>query len=71
MSKVKPLKKRTMTLDKLQLQTLNVIRRARFQLSRPAHENNMSDAEFIEQVLEPLETDIHQDRQILKMARKP
>jgi hypothetical protein len=68
--KPKPLTKRTMTLSQLQLRTLDVIRRARFQLSRPAHENNLNDSEFIEKVLEPLETDIYQGRQILKMARK-
>ena len=63
---VEPLKKKTMTLNELQVRTLNVIRLARFQLGRSAHEEGMSDAEFIEQVLEPLETDIHQDRHILR-----
>lgn len=30
----------------------------------------MSDEEFIEQFITPLETDIYQDRQILKMKRE-
>lgn len=67
---VKPLTKRTMTLNDLQLRTLDVIRKVRFQLGRAAHENGMSDDEFIEEVLEPLETDIYQDRQMLKMIKK-
>lgn len=66
---VEPLKKRTMTLRQLQLRTLDVLRKVRFQLGRQAHEDGMSDSEFIESVLDPLETDIYQDRQIIKMKR--
>lgn len=66
---VKPLKKKTMTLSQLQLRTLDVLRKVRFQFNRAAHDEGMSDSEFIEDVLEPLETDIYQDRQVLKMAR--
>lgn len=62
-----PLRKRTMTLSKLQLRTLDVLRKVRFQLKRQGHEDGMSDDEFLSSVLEPLETDIYQDRQILKM----
>lgn len=59
-----------MTLNELQMRTLDVIRKARFQLRGSAYENSMSDEDFIEQVLEPLETDIIQDRHMLKMIRK-
>lgn len=67
---VKPLKRKTLTLNELQLETLNTIRLVRFQLGRQAHEDGMSDAEFDERVLAPLETRIVQDRSVLKMARK-
>ena len=70
MNEVKPLKKKTMTLNELQLRTLDVIRKARFQLGRSAHDNGMSDDEFIEQVLETLETEIYQDRHVLKMTAR-
>lgn len=71
MAKVPPLKKKTMTLYQLQMRTLSVLRKVRFQFNRAAHEDGMSDSEFIESVLEPLETDIYQDRQMLKMRRTP
>ena len=67
--KVKPLKKKTMTLAQLQLRTLDVLRKVRFQFGRAAHEDGMSDDEFIEQVVNPLETDIYQDRVILRQKR--
>lgn len=69
-NKVQPLKSRTMTLNELQLQTLNVLRLVKFQLQRQAHEDGMSDSEFVEQVIEPLETVIHQDRHVLRMHRQ-
>jgi hypothetical protein len=65
-----PLKKRTMTLSKLQLRTLDVLRKVRFQLQRQAHEEGMSDDEFLDAILAPLETDIYQDRQMLKQIRR-
>lgn len=70
MTTPEPLTKKTMTLHQLQVRVLNVIRLTRFQLGRKAHEDGMTDAEFIEQVLEPLETDIVQDRYVLKMSRR-
>ena len=45
MSKVTSLKKRTMTLSQLQLRTLDVLRKVRFQLGRQGYEGGMSDAE--------------------------
>jgi hypothetical protein len=66
---VQPLKKKTMTLNQLQLRTLDVLRKVRFQFKRQAHEDGMSDEEFLDSVVEPLETDIYQDRQILKQQR--
>ena len=66
-----PLRKRTMTLGQLQLRTLDVLRKVRFQFGRQAHDQGMSDGEFIDEIIAPLETDIYQDRQILKMKKKP
>jgi hypothetical protein len=67
----RPLQKRTMTLSQLQMRTLDVLRKVRFQLQRPHWAaEGMTDAEFLEQIICPLETDIYQDRQILKMAKK-
>lgn len=68
-NKVTPLKKKTMTLSELQLRTLDVLRKVRFQFRRPAHAEGMSDDEFLENIIEPLETDIYQDRQMLKQLR--
>lgn len=70
MAKVRPLQKKTMTLHQLQVRTLDVLRLAKFQFRRQGYEDGMSDEEFIDKVLEPLETDIYQDRQMLKMLRK-
>lgn len=67
---VEPLRKRTMTLSELQLRTLDVIRKVRFQFQRQGHEPGMSDSEFLAAIIEPLETDIYQDRQMLKMLRR-
>lgn len=69
-TKVEPLKKRTMTLSQLQLRTLDALRKVVFQFNRAAHEEGMSDSEFIENVLDPLRDDIYQDRQVLKLNRK-
>ena len=67
MSKVRPLTKRTMTLSQLQLRTLDVLRKVTGQLHRMAHEDGMSDSEFIDQVIAPFARDINQDRVVLKM----
>jgi len=56
-----------MTLNDLQLRTLDVLRKVKFQLGRAAHEAGMSDAEFIDEVIDPFSTDIYQDRHVLKM----
>ncbi len=69
MSEVKPLRKKTMTLSELQMRTLDVLRRVRFQFNRQAHEPGMSDSEFIEEFVASLETDICQDRQVKKINR--
>lgn len=69
-NKVKPLTKKTMTLNELQMRTLDVLRKVKFQLQRQAHENGMSDSEFLEEVVEPLETDIFQDRHVLKQRKR-
>jgi len=67
---VPPLRKRTMTLHQLQMRTLDVLRKVRFQLQRQAWQEGMSDEEFVDKVISPLETDIYQDREVLKMHRK-
>lgn len=69
-SKVRPLQKKTMTLTQLQMRILDVLRKVRFQFGRAAHEDGMSDSEFIDNIVTPLETDIYQDRQMLKMSRR-
>ena len=70
-SKVRPLTKKTMTLSQLQLRTLDVLRKVRFQFKRQGHEDGMTDEEFLDNVLEPLETDIYQDRHVLKDKKSP
>jgi hypothetical protein len=65
-----PLRKKTMTLSQLQMRTLDVIRKVRFQLKRQAHDEGMSDSEFEEEFLDTLETEIYQDRAMLKMIRE-
>ena len=67
---VEPLKARTMGLSKLQLETLDLIRKVRFQFQRQAYEDGMSDQEFIDQIVTPLETKIYQDREVLGMKRE-
>ena len=67
---VEPLKSRTMTLYQLQLATLNLIRKLRFQLERQGHEEGMSDYEFLTEFVDPLETTILQDREVIRMNRK-
>ena len=67
--KVKPLRRRAMTLIQLQMQTLDVLRKVRFQFNRQAHESGMSDTEFLSQIVEPLEIAIYEDRHVAKMKR--
>ncbi len=67
---VEPLRARTMGLSELQLATLDLIRKARFQFNRAAWEEGMSDEEFLEQIAAPLETRILQDRVVIRMRRR-
>jgi hypothetical protein len=67
---VEPLKSRTMTLGELQMATLSVLSLVRKQLRRNPAKGGMSDEEFIENILEPLETDIRQDRHVLRDTAK-
>lgn len=67
---VRPLQKKTMTLSELQLKTLDVLRKVRFQFNRQAYDDGMSDTEFLDQIIDPFETEIYQDLQMLKMLRK-
>lgn len=69
LNKVEPLKSRTMTLGELQRETLALIKKVKRQLRRSPHEGGLSDEEFIDEVLESLETTIHQDREMLKMHK--
>lgn len=64
MGRVPPLKSRTMTLNQLQLETLDLIRKVKFQLNRQGWEEGISDAEFIDKILAPLEFKIYADRAI-------
>lgn len=67
---VEPLRAKTMTLHQLQMRTLDLIRKLRFQLRRQAHEEGMSDAEFLENNVDNLEQEIYADRAVAKMHRK-
>lgn len=59
-----------MTLTQLQLRTMDMIRKVKLQLRRDMNSEDMSDEEFIEEVLDPFDTDIWQDREVLKMNRQ-
>ena len=67
MSNVKPLKARIHTLHQLQLETLNLCRKIRFQLQHHAYEGGMNDTEFLEQIVSPLEAKIYTDRAMAKL----
>ena len=64
---VKPLKRRTMALGELQKKTLKILRGVRSQLTRRAHEEGLSDTEFLEQVISPFMERILSDREVLRM----
>ena len=55
-----------MTLEELQLKTLSVLKRVRKQFNRAAHEDGLSDGEFMDQVVEPLERKIKDDIYVVK-----
>jgi hypothetical protein len=67
---VEPLRSKTMTLNELQLATLDLIRKVRFQMNRLPYQDGMSDFEFLENVVEPLEQKIYADRHVAKMHKK-
>ena len=67
---VEPLRARTMGVSKLQLAILDLCRKTRFQFGRQAHEDGMSDEEFLHEIVEPLEQRIYQDRAVLRDARR-
>jgi hypothetical protein len=69
MPDVKPLRARIHTLNQLQLETLDLIRKVRFQFQHSPHDPGMNDTEFLEQVVQPLEDKIYQDREMAKMLR--
>lgn len=61
---VTPLKERIHTLNQLQLETLDLIRKVRLQFQHLPHDPGMNDTEFLEQVVQPLEDKIYRDREI-------
>lgn len=67
---VRPLRARVMTLHELQLKTLDLIRKTRFQFNRSAHEDGMSDGEFMSQIVDPLEHQIVNDRWMIEQQKK-
>lgn len=69
-AKVPSLKCRTMSLDRLQKETLRVLRLARKQFNRAAYEDGLSDNEFIREVLEPLMHSIRTDRAVIRMRKR-
>lgn len=66
-TKVAPLRARTMTLEQLQKRTLKVLRLVRKQFNRAAHEDGLSDKEFLDQVVDVLEWDIKSDIAVLNI----
>ena len=70
MPDVKPLRARIHTLGQLQLATLDLIRKVRFQFQRSPHDQGMSDTKFLEQIVQPLEDKIYADRAMARMLRK-
>lgn len=62
---IEPLRKRTMTLSQLQRRTLKVLREIRKHLNTPGAIAELSDQELINDVIEPLISDIQTDRIIL------
>jgi hypothetical protein len=66
---VKPLTKRTMTLEELQLKTLELIIKCEKHLERMPYEEGLSDDEFIDQVLNKFQEDIVCDMSVAQMAR--
>lgn len=69
MTTVEPLKKRTMTLPELQKRTVKVLKMIRTHLE-DANTSPHTDGEIIDDLIEPLLTDIRQDRAMLKMLAK-
>ena len=70
MPQVKPLKARIHTLNRLQLETLDLCRKIRFQLQHHAYEGGMNDTEFLAQIVSPLEEKIYADRAMAHEMRK-
>jgi hypothetical protein len=70
MTKVKPLKARIHTLSELQLETLSLIRKFRSQLQRSAHDPGLSDTEFLDKIVQPLQDKIYKDRQMAKLLKE-
>jgi len=64
---VKPLRRRTLTLKQLQAKSLRLISKMRKHLSVPPHISGVTDGEFTENVLCPLETQIKEDVEMMKM----
>ena len=69
MRQVEPLKSKTMTLQELQKRTLKVLKLVRKQFNRAAHEDGMSDTEFLDKVVGSLEWDIKSDRAVEKLRK--
>lgn len=61
---IKPLKARVDTLEELQTKVLKVCALLRRQFNRAPYEGGLSDTEFLDQVIAPLERKIQTDREI-------
>jgi len=66
----KKLKARIHTLSQLQLETLDLIRKLRFQLQRSACDPGMNDTKFLDMIVQPLEDKIYADREMAKVKRE-
>lgn len=67
---VKPLKARTMGLAELQLATMDLIRKVRFQFGHKPHDDGMTDNEFLEEIVDPFEQKILADRSVIRDKRR-
>lgn len=68
--KVKPLTRRTMTLDQLQRRVLRFIKQVKKHYSTPGWKSEMTDSEFNDKVVNELDYDIRTDRKMLGYDRK-
>lgn len=68
--KTRTLKSSVMTLDELQRETLGLIRRMKAQLRKSPWQGGLSDREFIEHVLDPMQSKVAADREVANFKKR-